>query len=179
MTILVHPSMAPCAVDHSARALPHAWRAGLAWMKVAPLLAALWMGTAPAHAASVVESEHAAEAGVPLLHNFSPLDYGAAPQNWAVTQDQRGVIYVGNSDDGVLEFDGTRWRRIPVPNQSTVRSLGVDARGRVYVGCVGEFGYLDADAQGRMHYVSLLDRIAPGYRNFADVWRVFVTSDGV
>jgi diguanylate cyclase (GGDEF)-like protein len=128
---------------------------------------------------SIRESEHAAEAGVPLLHNFSPLDYGAAPQNWAVTQDQRGVIYVGNSDDGVLEFDGARWRRIPVPNQSTVRSLAVDAHGRVYVGCVGEFGYLESDAYGRMHYVSLLDRIAPAYRNFADVWRVFATDDGV
>jgi diguanylate cyclase (GGDEF)-like protein len=179
MIMLVHPSMAPCAVDHSARALPHARRAGMAWIKVAALLVSLWMWAGPAHAASAGESGHAAEAGVPLLHNFSPLDYGAAPQNWAVTQDRRGVIYVGNSDDGVLEFDGTRWRRIPVPNQSTVRSLAVDEHGRVYVGCVGEFGYLEPDVHGRMHYVSLLDRIAPAYRNFADVWRVFVTADGV
>jgi len=151
----------------------------MTWMKIAALLASLWICTGPARATSVKESGHAAEAGVPLLHNFSPLDYGAAPQNWAVTQDQRGVIYVGNSDDGVLEFDGTRWRRIPVPNQSTVRSLAVDAHGRVYVGCVGEFGYLAPDAHGLMHYVSLLDHVAPAYRNFADVWRIFATDDGV
>ncbi|EIL92262.1 histidine kinase [Rhodanobacter fulvus Jip2] len=151
----------------------------MVWMKIAALLASLWLGAGLAKAESTIESKHAAEAGVPLLQNFSPLDYGAAPQNWAVTQDRRGVIYVGNSDDGVLEYDGTRWRRIPVPNQSSVRSLAVDANGRVYVGCIGEFGYLEPDVHGRMHYVSLLDRIAPAYRNFADVWRIFVTDDGV
>ncbi|WP_343882893.1 diguanylate cyclase [Rhodanobacter caeni] len=179
MTMFIHPSMAPGAVDLSARALPRATRAGAAWMKLGTLLASLWLWASPIHAAPATAGKHASEAGVPLLRNFSPLDYGAAPQNWAVTQDKRGVIYVGNSDDGVLEFDGTRWRRIPVPNQSTVRSLAVDAHGRVYVGCVGEFGYLEPDAHGRMHYVSLLDRIAPAYRSFADVWRVFVTADGI
>jgi diguanylate cyclase (GGDEF)-like protein len=180
MTMPTHPSTAARAVDPCVRALPDAARRHMPWMRAIIAIVLLCTGADTIRAAAIsAETDHAAEAGVPLLHNFGPLDYGAAPQNWAVTQDQRGVIYVGNSDDGVLEFDGTRWRRIPVPNQSSVRSLAVDARGRIYVGCTGDFGYLEPDTHGRMHYVSLLDHIAPAYRNFADVWRIFATDDGV
>jgi hypothetical protein len=41
-------------------------------------------------------------------------------QNWAITQDNRGVIYVGNDDKGVLEYDGSEWRNIPIPNKSII-----------------------------------------------------------
>ena len=140
----------------------------------------LWLGPAHAEALSASSSSaRQADVGVPLLRNFSPMDYGAGPQNWAVVQDKRGLIYVGNSDDGVLEFDGDHWRRIAVPNLSTVRSLALAADGRVYVGCVGELGYLAPDDHGRMRYVSLLDRIEPRYRRFADVWRTFAARDGI
>jgi len=170
----VHPSPASSAARRPCGRVAGAWRRGSACARVLLAVACLWLGSAQASPATRLK-----EAGVPLLQNFSAIDYGAAPQNWAVVQDRRGVIYVGNSDDGVLEFDGNRWRRIPVPNQSTVRSLAIDARGRVYVGCVGEFGYLAPDVHGRMHYVSLMGHVASSYRNFADVWRVFATSDGV
>ncbi|HVC17746.1 MAG TPA: hypothetical protein VNE18_10640, partial [Rhodanobacter sp.] len=132
---------------------------------LAVLSCLIWLG--PAHAEALPASSSSArtaDVGVPLLRNFSPMDYGAGPQNWAVVQDKRGLIYVANSDDGVLEFDGDHWRRIAVPNRSTVRSLALDADGRVYVGCIGELGYLAPDGRGRMRYVSLLDRIKPGYR---------------
>ena len=55
------------------------------------------------------------EAGLPFLRNYSPQEYSAQSQNWAVTQDQRGVIYVGNND-GVLVYDGVRWQTIRVKN---------------------------------------------------------------
>ncbi|HBN89961.1 MAG TPA: hypothetical protein DD408_12445, partial [Rheinheimera sp.] len=43
--------------------------------------------------------------GTPLLSNFKPKDYNGGTQNWAVVQDHRGVLYVGNNV-GVLEYDG-------------------------------------------------------------------------
>ena len=118
------------------------------------------------------------EVGLPLLRTFSPKEYGAQAQNWAIVQDLRGVIYVGNND-GVLEFDGVRWRLIRVANNTTVRSLAVDAQGRVYVGAVGEIGYLQPDVSGQMSYVSLLDNVPPEAKDFADVWRTLVTPEGV
>jgi signal transduction histidine kinase/ligand-binding sensor domain-containing protein len=118
------------------------------------------------------------ELGLPLLRRFSPKEYGAQAQNWAIVQDLRGVIYVGNSD-GVLEFDGVRWRLIRVKNNTVVRSLAVDAQGKVYVGAVGEIGYLQPDVNGQMSYVSLLDKVPAEALNFADVWQTFVTTEGV
>lgn len=118
------------------------------------------------------------ETGHPALQGFAPRVYQAGTQNWAIVQDARGVLYVGNND-GVLEFDGNRWRLIPVSNRTAVRSLAVDGAGRVHVGALGEIGYLAADATGRTTYVSLLDRIPADKRNFAEVWNTFATPDGV
>ena len=119
-----------------------------------------------------------AELGLPFLRNFSPKAYGAETQNWAFAQDARGVIYVANTG-GVLEFDGLRWRLIPIGNETIVRTLAVDAAGRVYVGAHGDLGYLEPDAAGWTRYVSLLERIPQDARSFTDVWRIFPTPEGV
>src|SRR5438270_10095200 len=42
----------------------------------------------------------------------------AGTQNFAVAQDERGIIYVGNLA-GVLEYDGVRWRLIELPHRAT------------------------------------------------------------
>ena len=72
------------------------------------------------------------EAGGLFLRSFTPKDYQASPQNWAVVEDQRGVMYFGNTEC-VLEYDGVSWRKIPVSNGSGVRSLATDESGTVYV----------------------------------------------
>ncbi len=138
------------------------------------LLAATWVLAATATAA--IPSH--AEAGLPLLRAFSPTEYGAGEQNWAVAQTADGIIYVGNQR-GVLSFDGQRWRLTPVANGSVVRSLAVDASGRVYVGANGELGYLAADDDGELRYVSLIDRLPAAARDFTDVWNTLATVDGV
>ncbi|HEY0157068.1 MAG TPA: ATP-binding protein [Thermoanaerobaculia bacterium] len=120
----------------------------------------------------------AVEQGVPVIRNFTPKEYGAGATNWAVVQDHRGVVYVGN-ESGVLEYDGVRWRLIATPNGTVVRSLAVDPRGRVYVGAVGEIGYLAPDAQGQYAYVSLLDKVPAAEREFADVWSTWASKDAV
>ncbi|HQW80839.1 MAG TPA: ATP-binding protein [Pseudomonadota bacterium] len=123
---------------------------------------------APAHA----------ELGLPFLRNYTPKEYGAHAQNWCVTQDARGVIYAGNND-GVLEFDGERWRLIHTEKRTVVRALAAAPDGRVYVGAVGEIGMLVADANGSLNYVSLLDRLPPADRVFDDVHHIFVRGNDV
>ena len=140
------------------------------------LAGVLAAGTAVAQDAQVVR-RRADEIGRPLIRNYSPREYAATDQNWAIVQDDRGVLYVGNV--GVLEYDGTSWLKTPLPNKNTVRSLAIGADKRVYVGGVGEFGYLEPNAIGRTTYVSLLEHVAPQDRTFADVWRVLPTPDGV
>jgi len=118
------------------------------------------------------------ELGLPFIRNFTPKDYGAAPQNWAVVQDSRGILYVANTE-GVLEYDGVRWRKIRIPNGTAARALDIDASGRIYVGAIGEIGYLAPDAQGQTTYVSLLDRMALKDRDFMGISMLRATPQGV
>ena len=110
-----------------------------------------------------------------FITNYPREQYDAEPQNWSVVQDSRGVIYVGNLGS-VLEYDGASWNRIPNDNGSYVRSMSVDGQGRIYVGNVGDFGYLKPDQQGGLHYVSLTPEMNT---TFQDVWNVYTHGDTV
>lgn len=118
--------------------------------------------------------------GHPLFRNYRPEDYGPElpSQNWAITQDQRGIIYVGNPA-GVLAYDGASWRLIPTENRTLVRTVFSDSTGRVYVGAYGEVGYLAPDPGGTMRFVSLLDDVPAPQREFGHTWSGAVGSDGV
>ena len=118
----------------------------------------------------------ASENGLPLLKNYKPKEYNAGTQNWAIVQDQRGILYVGNNV-GVLEFDGVKWQTIQTLNQSVVRSLAVGPDGRIFVGAKGDLGYIDPAIS--QNFVSWTDRIPEQYRDFADIRQTFVTADGV
>lgn len=121
----------------------------------------------------------AAEAlGTPYIRNFAPEEYGAPAQNTAVIQSPSGITYFGN-ENGVLEFDGRNWALIPLPNGSYVRSLAIDSGGTAYVGGVGEFGFLAADASGKTCYVSMLPRLKKEDRAFNDIWKIHATSRGI
>ena len=117
--------------------------------------------------------------GVPIINNYSPQTFNASDQNWSVIQDQRGVMYFGNNDDGLLEFDGINWRKIKYSNSSTVRSLAIDSSGTVFVGGVGGFGYITPDEFGEMKYVSLSERLDSSEQQFQNVWKTYTTKDAV
>gem|GEM_PF-211334 len=92
--------------------------------------------------------------GNPFITNYPPEVYDAEDQNWAAVQDQRGFIYVANYQ-AVLEYDGSSWRSISIPNASYIYSLAIGDDGVVYVGGVAEFGYLKPDSIGSLTYKSL------------------------
>jgi len=118
------------------------------------------------------------EAGKVFITNYSAKEYGAHPQNWAIVQDDRGVMYFGNNN-GVLEYDGVSWRLIQLPNKSVARSFAKDENGRIYVGGVGDFGYLAADSLGQMRYVSLLAHVKAEDLPFTDVWQTWVIQNSI
>lgn len=117
------------------------------------------------------------ENGFFRIRNYTTKEYKAKAQNWAVVQDQRGLMYFGNND-GVLEFDGSRWKIIKTEKQAIVRSLAIDSKGRIYVGGTGEIGYLIADSAGQMKYRSLLNQLKEEDLDFADVWKTYTTANG-
>ncbi len=115
------------------------------------------------------------EIGLPFLRNFHPSEYGAQPQIFQITQDARGVIYALDRD-GILEYDGVRWRIL-----ARASSIGADESGRVFVGGMhrGEIGCLEADDLGRMHYVSMKHLLAPEDQNFRTISKILTTGQGV
>lgn len=112
------------------------------------------------------------EIGFFPITNFTPNEIGALPQNWAITQDNRGIIYAGNRE-GLLEFDGSTWRKIKTPGEDDVRSVAMDENGRIYIGGVSEFGYISTNIAGKLNYTSLLYLLKDEDKNFYDVWKTF------
>ena len=119
------------------------------------------------------------EAGLPYIRNITPKEYDGNPRNYAILQDQRGVMYVGQNNN-VLEYDGVSWRKIGIgATRFFVRSLAMNENERIFVGAQKEFGYLSPDAQGQLQYVSLIDHIDPEHRDFINVWETLSTSHGI
>jgi signal transduction histidine kinase/CheY-like chemotaxis protein/HPt (histidine-containing phosphotransfer) domain-containing protein len=93
-----------------------------------------------------------------------------------------GRLMVGA--DQVLIFDGESWMRVALPGGHTVRGLAVagpKARGgyRVYLGTIGDMGYLER-IEGGWRYVSLKPRLAAaGVPTPGEIWEVASTPGGI
>lgn len=115
--------------------------------------------------------------GTPAIQRYEP-DLEVYPRNFAVTQGPSGIVYVGNAE-GVLSFDGTRWRLHEVNDQELVRALAHDGRGRLYVGGYDGFGYIQTPAGPGSEYVDLTGAFNIENPDFADIWQLEVTPEGV
>ena len=141
------------------------------------LLTSTALAQTPSSPQPVSASRHP-EAGGLLIRHYPPEVYDGGAQNWSMLQDARGVIYVG-STSALLEYDGVSWRQIRTSGRETIRSMAMDASGRIYVGSNGDFGYLEPDARGERQFVSMLDKLPKDSPQFQDVWRTFVAPEGV
>lgn len=128
------------------------------------------------------------EIGKPFLTNWSPKDYDAHSQNWAIIQDSRGIMYIGNSS-GVLEFDGVSWRLLDYGEKSFTRSLAIDKSDRIFIGAKNEIGFFlpvnefiknnNGKSKLERPFISLLKHVPPEDREFTDVRETAVSSKGV
>ncbi|MFO7447289.1 MAG: histidine kinase [Ignavibacteriaceae bacterium] len=116
--------------------------------------------------------------GIPPIRNFSPKEYQSAPDNWSCIQDKRGIMYFANGS-GVLEYDGARWNIIQINGNRPARSLAVDASGRVYVGSVNDFGYLDVNVSGEKSFFSLRSLLPDTTITFQEVWKTYILQNEV
>ena len=92
--------------------------------------------------------------GIPFIRNYSPYEYKAYSQNMCIAQDSRGIMYFGNYEDGILEYDGEYWKKIPVKDNLPVLNISKNIEGTLYVGLVGDFGYLKLEESGIRKYHS-------------------------
>ena len=116
--------------------------------------------------------------GIPQIRNYSRHDYHASAQNWDIERNSYNFMYFANND-GLLEFDGSRWKLYTLPNRSTIRSIRIDENDRIYLGQQNDFGYMKPDSTGSLQYHSLLSLVDPDDRNFDEIWRIHLTVFGV
>lgn len=117
--------------------------------------------------------------GIPFIKYYSPKTYDSHPYNWAMAQDNRGIMYFGCNNNGVLEYDGTTWRKIAIPNNLIIRSLAVDKKGTVYVGSMGEFGLLQPNNKGDLKYISLSASVDTNVLKKLNIWKTYATDEGI
>ena len=77
------------------------------------------------------------ETGNFFVSNYSRSFLNSISGNWSILQDPDGVIYIGNTYDGILIYDGQKIRRVNdghgSPKLGLTRSLLIDSKAR-YIG---------------------------------------------
>lgn len=115
--------------------------------------------------------------GVSYITNYGPEEYLIQPQNWKISQNQQGVIFVANHG-GILKYDGKYWESILIPT-TTASSIGIDKNGVVFCGGDNEMGFLEPTKNGKLQYVSLVESLDEKKRNFKRVYGCHVGKEGV
>ncbi len=106
--------------------------------------------------AAAQDSASLQELGYPVIRHYRAFEYGQNPVNHDIAVSNEGLVYVANQD-GLLEFDGTEWRLIPLAGRQTPTRLTLAADGSLLIGSEGDVGTLMADDANRAVYSSLLE----------------------
>ena len=90
--------------------------------------------------------------------HYSSEEYNAMPQIFDIAQDNKGIMYFANQN-GVVEYDGSKWRNISLYPESEINALGTDNKGNIFAGGFEQFGYLLKLDSGKIKFQSLKDKI--------------------
>ncbi|WP_168731236.1 helix-turn-helix and ligand-binding sensor domain-containing protein [Robertkochia marina] len=82
-----------------------------------------------------------------------------------------GILLFGNNE-GVLIWDGAEWETVVLPNFSSVRSLGLDHKGKVWVGGYNEVGTLEKDDKGEHHFKSMTAELGLTDSDLENLWQI-------
>jgi DNA-binding CsgD family transcriptional regulator/membrane protein implicated in regulation of membrane protease activity len=113
----------------------------------------------------------------PPVLAFSPEIYGAENQNWSVTQTEDQKMYFANNS-GLLEFNGSKWRRYSVPNNSIVRSVKADGM-KIYSGSYMDFGLWEHNQFGVLRYQSLVEKLNLSILEEEQFWNIEILDDWI
>ena len=112
---------------------------------------------------------------LPLVNQFTPEDYKAESQNWAISQAENGFLYVANNS-GLLEFNGASWKLYPTPNETIIRSVKV-VQEKIFTGFYMDFGFWEKDEYGLLQYTSIVKQKEISLLDDEQIWNI-VALDG-
>lgn len=116
--------------------------------------------------------------GVPKIINYSHEQMNAGTQNWSISQDSSGIIYIANNG-GLVVYNAKEWKVFGLPNKTIVRSVYIHSNGRIYVGGQDIFGYFFPDKNGLLRFHETSSSLLQTHRAFGDVWNILFFKDKV
>lgn len=116
--------------------------------------------------------------GIPDIVNFSKQQYQSGTQNWDIRQDSNGIMYFANND-GLLTYNGSFWRTYKLPDRTHLRSIGIAADGKIYIGGQDNIGYFLPDVNGNLTYHSLNELVPAAERSIGEVWDIITYKNDV
>jgi ligand-binding sensor domain-containing protein len=123
------------------------------------------------------------ETGNFFITNYSRSFLNSISGNWSILQDPDGVIYIGNSYDGVLVYDGQKVRRVNnkagLPKIGGGRALAMDSQKTIYAIIGNEFGYIEKNEFGESFFQSLSESLSPKDQVSSTLWSAGVINDTV
>ncbi|MBQ0024629.1 MAG: hypothetical protein KBT00_02755 [Bacteroidales bacterium] len=95
----------------------------------------------------------ASDGGKPFFRNWSALEYRGHNRNFAVECDGEGRVFVANFE-GLVIYDGARWRIIHTPAISRVTSVYPASDGKIWFGGDNLLGYLPTGDSEEAEYIA-------------------------
>lgn len=114
----------------------------------------------------------------PYIINFARDKYQAASKNWAIDQDEKGIMYFGN-DIGLLESDGMEWNLYSMPNHAFIKAVAVESHNNIYTGGLEEIGVWKRDTSGKLNYTSFKNLLPAKTLDNESIWRIWIDADKV
>lgn len=109
--------------------------------------------------------------GIPLRTHFNSEDYQGGIESWDFVQSKNGLLYVANNN-GLLEFDGNKWNRYPIPDATKIRTVMIDSKGVIYVGGQNQLGYF-VDGGSGLEFKSLREELKAASVEISEIWKIF------
>ena len=112
--------------------------------------------------------------GEPYCAEYTSADYNTTGQVWCSLKDKRGVMYFG-SNTGLIVYDGNYWNTVQMDKEIPIMSLAMDTvSGKIYVGAMGDFGYLECNDLGSYEFKSIFDKIPDQYSRFSNIRKIII-----
>ncbi len=115
-------------------------------------------------------------AGAPLVATYPAPGVGSSAGGWRFLQDPDGTLLVGC--DGLVTFDGDRWRNYAIPNAYALRGLDFGQDGRIWAGAVNDLGFFRREGSQDWKFESLKNRLPASSLPLNDIWGTFTEGQG-
>ncbi|MEM9545734.1 MAG: triple tyrosine motif-containing protein [Bacteroidota bacterium] len=122
-----------------------------------------------------IHAQEVPELGVPYLDVYMPEHYQNAGKIWDIQSNNQNVLFLA-SDKGLLEFDGSEWKKYK-GSKGYTRSLQITSDSILYTGSDLDFGKWELNSLLYYEYESLYPFKENGGKIAEEFWGVHQISD--